>query len=216
MTRTPTMSTPAVGTPAAGTPAVGRRRFLAGAAGAATLVGLGLPRASRARTPDTLVFGLSSYPPSLAPFQNAGTASGTVKVQMFRGLLNYDNRGEIRPEVAESFEQQSPTVLQFKLRANAKFHNGDPVTGEDVKYSFEHIVAERSTAFLKTDFAIVERVEVVDPRTVKVHLKQPSATFQYLLASWYAPIVSHKSTAQNTIPCAPYNTGDIDRPPLTP
>src|SRR5262249_52420395 len=75
----------------------------------------------------------------------------------------------------------------------------------------DQIVAERSTAFLKADFAIVDRVEIVDARTVKVHLKQPSATFPFLLASWYAPIISHKSTAQNTIGCGPYRIGDIER-----
>lgn len=207
MTRTRPTITPASLAPAS----LGRRRFLAGAAGAATLIGLGQPRPARARIPDTLVFALSSYPPSLAPFQNAGTASGTVKVQMFRGLLGYDNAGQIRPEVAESFEQQGPTVLQFKLRANAKFHNGDAVTAEDVKYSFEQIVAERSTAFLKADFGIIDRVEVVDAKTVKLHLKQASATFPFLLASWYAPIISHKSTAQNTIGCGPYTIGEIER-----
>jgi ABC-type transport system substrate-binding protein len=211
MTRIPPITPVMPAHAPAPTSVLGRRRFLAGAAGMSALVGLGVPRAARARTPDTLIFGLSSYPPSLAPFQNSGTAAGTVKVQMFRGLLGYDNRGEIRPEVAETFEQQGPTVLQFKLRANAKFHNGDAVTAEDVKYSFEQIVAERSTAFLKADFAIVERIEVVDAKTVKLHLKQPSATFPFQLASWYAPVISAKSTAQNPIGCGPYTIGDIER-----
>lgn len=195
-----------------GTFMVDRRRFLGGAAGMLALAGAGVPGTVRAKTPDTLIFGLSSFPPNTSPFLNAGTAAGTVKVQLYRGLLGYDAQGNIREEVAETWTRESATVHTFKLRANAKFHNGDAVTAEDVKYTFEQIMGERSTAYLKSDFErVLERVEVVDARTVKLHLKAPSATFPFHLASWHAPIISHKSTAQAPIGCGPYTVASMER-----
>lgn len=194
------------------TTAIDRRRFMGGAAGMLALAASAAPRRAAAKTPDTLIFGLSSFPPNTAPFLNSGTAAGTVKVQLYRGLLGYDNQGNVREEVAETWTRESPTVHTFKLRANAKFHNGDTVTAEDVKYTFDQIMGERSTAYLKADFdRVLERVEVVDARTVKLHLKAPSATFPFLLASWYAPIMSAKSTAQNQIGCGPYTVSSIER-----
>ena len=75
-----------------------RRSVLKGSAALAARVGT-LPlwaRRASAATPGRIVFGLSSYPPSLHPWKNVGTAGLTVKYQMFRGLLAYDASGALR------------------------------------------------------------------------------------------------------------------------
>jgi len=78
------------------------RRSLLGA-------GLALPllrgRVQAARTPGQLTFGLSTYPPNIAPWANTGTASVTVKLLIFRGLLGYDPKGNLRGELAEHWER---------------------------------------------------------------------------------------------------------------
>ena len=103
-----------------------RRMFVAGAA-ALPLLG----RANAAtRAPGILTFGLSSYPPSIQPWQNTGTAAGTVKLMIHRGLMSYDRDGKLRPELAESYAQDGATAWLFRLR-NAMFHNGEPVTSAD-------------------------------------------------------------------------------------
>ena len=190
-----------------------RRQIMLGAgAGAVALSGIGPRRAIAAKVPDTLRFALSSYPPNLAPHQNTGTAAGTAKIQVFRGLLGYDGEANVRLEVAEDWQRETPTRHTLRIRANAKFHNGDPVTSEDVRHTFEQILGERSTAYLKPDFErVLERVEVVDGRTVRFHLKTPSATFPYLLASWHSVIISHKSPANAPIGCGPYRIANIER-----
>ena len=58
-------------------------------------------------------------------------------------------------------------VYEFKLRRGLKFHNGDPVTAEDVKFSFERYKG----AGAKELQARVGQVEIVDPLTVRFHLK---------------------------------------------
>jgi ABC-type transport system substrate-binding protein len=105
-----------------------RRSFVAGAAALPFL----RMRGAQARTPGVLTVGLSSYPPSIQPWANAGTAAGTVKLMIHRGLLSYDSNGKPRGELAESFARDGATAWVFRLR-DAVFHNGEPVTSADVK-----------------------------------------------------------------------------------
>ncbi len=80
-------------------------------------------------------------------------------------------------------------VYEFVLRAGAKFHNGDPVTADDVKFSFERYKGAAATA-LK---ARVAAVEVVDPLRVRFRLKQPWPDFMTFFgtpatgAAWIVP-----------------------------
>ena len=60
-------------------------------------------------------------------------------------------------------------VYEFQLRKNAKFHNGDPVTAEDVKFSFERYHGAAAKLLKER----VASVEVVDPLKVRFHLKKP-------------------------------------------
>ena len=82
-----------------------RRQVLKGGlvAGAAALMPGFIGRA-KAKTPGLVVFGLSSYPPGFKPWENKGTASTTVKVQQYRGLLGYGADGQPRAELAESWK----------------------------------------------------------------------------------------------------------------
>jgi len=152
-----------------------------------------LHRAARAeRTPGTLTFGLSSYPPTLQPWANSGTAAATIKVLIFRGLLSYDKDGKLRGELAEKWERDGDTGWVFHLR-EAVFQNGAPVTSGDVKWTIEQIADEKSTAYLKSEFQTVQQVETVDPRTVRIVTKQPTATLPLWFASFHVPIIARGS-----------------------
>ena len=99
-------------------------------AGAAALPLLRMP-ASAARIPGVLRFGLSTYPPTLAPWANAGTAAGTTQMLMNRGLLGYAPDGSLGGELAERWTRDGNTWV-FTLR-DAKWHNGQAVTAEHIK-----------------------------------------------------------------------------------
>src|SRR5882762_229768 len=78
------------------------------------------------------------------------------------------------PSLAESWEEsEDGKTYEFKLRAGLTFHNGDPVTTEDVKFSFERY----SGTGAKTLKDHVKDVEIVDPRVVRFHLKEPWPDF---------------------------------------
>ena len=96
---------------------------------------------SGAASSKVLRFALSSFPPSLQPWTHTGTAALTVKLLIFRGLTGFGPDGEVRPELAESWQSDADNGWTFKLR-EARFHNGAPVTAEDVKWSLEQIAAD--------------------------------------------------------------------------
>jgi peptide/nickel transport system substrate-binding protein len=166
------------------------RRTLLGSA--AALPFLRIPTAA-ARTPGLLTFGLSSYPPTIQPWANSGTAAGTVKLMIYRGLLSFDHEGRLRPELAEKWAADGQTAWVFSLR-DAVFQNGDKVTSADVKWTLEQIAAEKSTAYFRAEFQGVDRIETPDDKTVRIVMKQPTVTLPQWLASPHLPIISRRST----------------------
>ncbi len=193
-----------------------RRTLLRGAA-ISSMTGLLPGFAARAQAPrsGTLRFGLSSYPPSIRPWENTGTAAATVKLLIYRGLMGLDAEGNVRPELALSFDQDGDRAYVAKLRPNVKFANGAVLSSDDVKFTFESIMAERSTAFFRPNFtALIERVETPDPLTARIVLKEPSATLPMLLASPHAPVISRASMAAGaTSPAGhgPFLLGNTER-----
>ena len=111
-------------------------------------------------------FDPSTAPPQITPF----------------GLLYAIHDALLRPlpgqkmgaSLAESWtESPDGLVYEFKLRRGLKFHNGDPVTTEDVKFSFERYKGAGNKALQER----VRQVEVLDPLTVRFHLKEPWPDF---------------------------------------
>ena len=100
------------------------------------------------------------------------------------------------PSLAESYtESPDGLVYEFKLRRGVKFHNGEPVTAEDVKFSFDRYKG----AGAKELQTRVRQVEVVDPMTVRFHLKAPwpdFLTFYGTPATAAAIVVPKKYVAQ--------------------
>src|SRR5260370_12159014 len=82
--------------------------------------------------------------------------------------------GDNPPSLAEWWTQSKDgLVYEFVLRKNARFHNGDPVTAEDVKFSFDRY--KGAAAKLLHDR--VREVQIVDPGRIRFHLKEPWPDF---------------------------------------
>jgi len=172
-------------------------------AGSAALLGLaGRPRAQSGKI---LRFGLQTTPPSLGPWEQVGTSATTLNLCHRRGLLSYAPDGSLRAELAESWESDGSTGWVFKLR-EAWFHNGKPVTSEDVRWTLEQIAEPRSTAFFRTTMQGIERIETPDGRTVRLILKEPSAVLPYWFAAPHMAICSRDAPAASprSVSAGPY------------
>ncbi|WP_137387753.1 ABC transporter substrate-binding protein [Rhodoligotrophos defluvii] len=94
---------------------------------------------------------------------------------LFNALLKFDENMNITGDLAESFESVSPTVWRFKLRDGVTFHDGQPMTAEDVKFTIERLRNPDLGSPHKGKFEVVREIRVVDPRTVEIETSEPFA-----------------------------------------
>ncbi len=125
------------------------------------------------RQPEGLTVLLESPVDSLDD-RYALTANGQRVAKLITpGLITFDDSGHAVPDLAESFRELSPTLVEFTLRPGLTFHDGTALTAEDVKATYDSVW---NTAFKspKADrFEPLERVEALDARTVRIHLRRP-------------------------------------------
>src|SRR4029453_8466328 len=114
------------------------------------------------------------------------------------------------PSLAESWSAAKDGLsYEFRLRKGVKFHNGEPVTAEDVKYSFERYRGASAT-LLKGKVA---RVEVLDPERVRFVLKQPWPGFMTFYATpatgaaWIVPKKYVEQVGEDGFKKAPVGAG---------
>ncbi len=140
-----------------------------------------------------LKYGLSTDPPNFDPQKSAGgTAAMVVKNQVYNGLIRYWKDYKIDYDLAKSYEvSDNGKSYTFHLHDNVYWHNGERLTMEDVKFSFERILNPKSAAANHKDLVnLINRIEIVDKDTVRFILKSPSPAFLNILASTTAKIVS--------------------------
>jgi len=105
---------------------------------------------------------------------------------MHAGLLRYDmqDNGKMVPDLAASWDIAGDNKqYTFHLQKNARWHDGKPVTADDVKYTLEKRINPDPGGLQDTsDFDAVTSIEVVDASTVKISLSQPSYSFLPALA----------------------------------
>jgi len=86
----------------------------------------------------------------------------------------------------------------FHLVGNAKFHNGDALDAEAVRYSFERALKlNKGVAWMLKDHLKPDAIKVVDPRTIQFTLTVPYPAFLTFMPLWY--IVNPKQIAANTV-----------------
>lgn len=164
---------------------------------AAALALLSGTAALAART--DLVIGVVLEPPHLDPTAGAAAAiDEIVYANVFEGLTRIGSRGEVLPDLAESWTVSDDGKLYtFKLRSGVKFHDGTAFDAGDVKFSLDRARGADSTNAQKSLFAEIASVDVVDPATVTVTLKEPQGSFLYNLGWGDAVIVAPESAGTN-------------------
>src|SRR5438093_3996332 len=113
------------------------------------------------------------------------------------GLLGITPDGKFVPDAAESW-QISPDALlyTFKLRKDVLFHDGTRVDAAAVKFSIDRIIDPATRSSMRTYYEpVVHSVEVVDPYTVQIRLKQPYGFMLHMLAAYRMGLVFYSPTA---------------------
>jgi peptide/nickel transport system substrate-binding protein len=144
----------------------------------------------RADTPKkggTLVIGTSSTPRHLNPAVQSGTSTAIPGTQIFATPLRFDENWNPQPYLAESWKIADDGLsVTLNLRKNARFHDGKPITSEDVAFSID--VIKKNHPF-KTMFAPVEKVDTPDPHTAILRLSQPHPAILLAMSSALCVII---------------------------
>ncbi len=138
----------------------------------------------------TLTAAISSDPGILNP---ATTTSGAVHEAseiLYNGLVSVNEDLEPVPELAESWEvEDDGATYRFSLRDDVKWHDGEPFTSEDVKFSFEKVLLEFHSRTAASVGPALDSIETPDEKTVVFSFKRPYAPFLLQLDVTEAPII---------------------------
>ena len=152
-------------------------------------------------------------------------ASGSVKQVVLccydQVLLQDPESGDVIPVLAEALpDRPEPTRLEFTLREGPTFHNGDPVTSEDVQYTIHRIIDNDFGGLAsprQENIQMVKEVEVIDERQFDVHLDTPDPIIIGRLGGIGAVMnrtwaEEHDSEykAQNVMGTGPYTVEEVD------
>ncbi|MFE7318670.1 ABC transporter substrate-binding protein [Streptomyces sp. NPDC057555] len=142
---------------------------------------------------EPVVMGMTDKVVATDPASGYDPGSWLLFNNVFQSLLSFPKGSTTpEPEAAEScgFTGGSKTY-RCTLKDGLSFSNGDPLTAEDVKYSFDRIQRIKDKRGPAVMFAALDSVEAPDAKTVVFHLKSPDATFPMKIASGAGSIVDH-------------------------
>ena len=145
---------------------------------------------AHAQAKDTLVVALTSHAPTLDPHMHFERVGILLNINMFDSLLHRNTKLEFEPSLATSWKPLSDTQWEFKLRKGVRFHNGETMSAEDVKYSFERVLDPAKKSPQYGNIRAIKEVRVVNPDTVHIITDKP---FPLLLERLvFFPIVPKK------------------------
>jgi peptide/nickel transport system substrate-binding protein len=117
-------------------------------------------------------------PTTLDMMNQSEQPASNVGAQMFESLLERDQSLKLVPALAAEMPRLvAPTTWEFKLRRGVKFHNGEDFSADSVKFSIERLANPAIKLRGSSSFAPIDRVEIVDPYTVRIHTKKPWPVF---------------------------------------
>ncbi len=123
---------------------------------------------------NTLVYGSGDY----TRINPAMDEHGEINVLIFNGLTAHDGKNQVVPGLAKSWEFDEATcTYTFHLEENVKWHDGEPFTAEDVKFTIEAIMDPENGSENAPNYEDVTAITVLDNHTISFQLDAPNVAF---------------------------------------
>ena len=211
---------------------VTRRGVLQGAAAAGALVALGPIASACGGSSDS---GTSASPSAAAPKKGGSLKVGiiggsqtdtadpanaayepdiAIQYQLYDGLTGFDLDAQVVNHLAEELTPNADaTVWTCKLKSGLTWHDGKPVTADDVAYTFDRQIKENLNAASSLPGVTVGGTVAIDPQTVEFRLEKPNAVLPEGLAFRGSQLVPVGFDPKNPVGCGPFkltsfNAGD--------
>jgi peptide/nickel transport system substrate-binding protein len=108
---------------------------------------------------------------SMDPYSTNHSFTNAFMNNIYEGLVRFNEKIQVEPALAVSWQAQSPTVWRFKLRPDVKFHHGEAFSADDVVFSWQRVQTPGSLSRL--NLGEIKDVRKVDNLTVDIETKAP-------------------------------------------
>lgn len=142
---------------------------------------------------NTVVVMIESSPTNLDPRVGIDAFSERIDELLFDSLVHRDQHFELQPCLAERWEIVDPQTYVFHLRQGVKFHNGQPLTSRDVKWTLDSLLTGKIRSSKAATYSRVTSIDVPDDATIIIHLKEPQASLLWNLSDGAIGIVPYGS-----------------------
>jgi len=142
------------------------------------------------------------------------TSSNDIRVSfnLFDNLTSRHPDGKLYPGLATEWKLTDPTTWSFKLRPGVKFHNGDPFTSADAKFSIERTYDPAAKTMVATALSTIDRIEAPDPLSLVIRTKKPDPLLAARLGFYGGQIVPKKyleAVGNDAFNAKPVGTGPV-------
>jgi peptide/nickel transport system substrate-binding protein len=160
---------------------------------AAAIVVLLMSSPASAAPAGKVVLAQGVDPTTLDMANQSESPASNVGRHLFDTLYERDPNLKIVPALATEMPKfVPPSAWEVKLRRGVKFHNGEDFNADSAKFTLERLANGQGKLRGSSFFAPIDRVEIVDPYTVRVHTKAPWPILDTLMGSNQASIVPPK------------------------
>lgn len=134
------------------------------------------------------------------PQTHVGTIAESRLRHMYEPLVKVERDGKtLSPALATAWKRLDDNTLQFTLRQNVMFHNGEEFNGESVKYSIMRPLDPKNNADARSTYSTIDRVDVVDKYTVNIHTAKPDPALLLKMTGFSMVQVAPKWTEANGV-----------------
>jgi peptide/nickel transport system substrate-binding protein len=175
--------------------ALTRRELLQGAAAVGAVAATGtLARPAQAQTTQKreLVVAQGGDIAYLDPHMSTSSNDIRISFNLYDNLTSRRPDGKLAPGLATEWKLQGQQAWVFKLRSGVKWHNGDPFSSADAKFSIERTYDPAAKVRVSTVLTTIERIEAPDPTTLVIHTKKPDPLLPARLGFYAGQIVPKK------------------------
>ena len=138
---------------------------------------------------------------AIDPQTHVATIAESILRHVYEPLVKVERDGKtISPLLATAWKRLDDNTMQFTLRQNITFHNGEPFNADSVKYSIMRPLDPKNNADARSTYTVIDRVDVVDPYTVNVHTAKPDPALLSRMTGFSMCQVAPKWTEANALP----------------